>query len=352
MALIKCPECGKEISDKARICVNCGYPISEYVEELKREEEQKKVEQPREQQKSEKNKYACCKFCGVDAVGKDGYCESCGAFQFASSSQQEKTFSSEIRKTDCAEEKLPFWERWWFLILACIFVPPVGLCLLWVANKPKYAPARTTLSVFLAFYAIIWCSAMFVGSDSKEERPASDQAVEYNSFDENAGSDISHADQNITEESKDESISEEESASSEAETSSSEDPDVEEEVSETEDEYKTSCAEYNYKDVLRNPDEYVGKRVKITAKVSSVHDKGLLNPVKYYFVYANDEYDMWLGDQYGVFEYREAEDPKILDDDVITVYGEISEPQETKSLIANSQEIFCIDMKYAELISE
>lgn len=28
MALIKCPECGKEISDKASSCPNCGYPIS------------------------------------------------------------------------------------------------------------------------------------------------------------------------------------------------------------------------------------------------------------------------------------------------------------------------------------
>ena len=27
MALIKCPECGKEISDKATACPNCGYPI-------------------------------------------------------------------------------------------------------------------------------------------------------------------------------------------------------------------------------------------------------------------------------------------------------------------------------------
>lgn len=27
MALIKCPECGKEISDKAPNCINCGYPI-------------------------------------------------------------------------------------------------------------------------------------------------------------------------------------------------------------------------------------------------------------------------------------------------------------------------------------
>ena len=29
MALIKCPECGKEISDKSKTCVNCGCPIAE-----------------------------------------------------------------------------------------------------------------------------------------------------------------------------------------------------------------------------------------------------------------------------------------------------------------------------------
>ena len=28
MALIKCPECGKEISDKAATCPNCGTPIA------------------------------------------------------------------------------------------------------------------------------------------------------------------------------------------------------------------------------------------------------------------------------------------------------------------------------------
>ena len=28
MALIKCPECGKEISDRAQACINCGCPIS------------------------------------------------------------------------------------------------------------------------------------------------------------------------------------------------------------------------------------------------------------------------------------------------------------------------------------
>lgn len=28
MALIKCPECGREISDKAQACIHCGYPLA------------------------------------------------------------------------------------------------------------------------------------------------------------------------------------------------------------------------------------------------------------------------------------------------------------------------------------
>lgn len=29
MALIKCPECGREISDKAAACIHCGFPLTE-----------------------------------------------------------------------------------------------------------------------------------------------------------------------------------------------------------------------------------------------------------------------------------------------------------------------------------
>lgn len=33
MAIIKCPECGKEISDKADRCISCGYPIQQFLAE-------------------------------------------------------------------------------------------------------------------------------------------------------------------------------------------------------------------------------------------------------------------------------------------------------------------------------
>lgn len=31
MALIKCPECGKEISDRSDMCIHCGFPLDEYI---------------------------------------------------------------------------------------------------------------------------------------------------------------------------------------------------------------------------------------------------------------------------------------------------------------------------------
>lgn len=33
MALIECPECGKEVSDKAKSCPNCGCPIDKFQNE-------------------------------------------------------------------------------------------------------------------------------------------------------------------------------------------------------------------------------------------------------------------------------------------------------------------------------
>ena len=43
MALIKCPECGKEISDKASACINCGFPLAAMQTESVEEKNKKEV---------------------------------------------------------------------------------------------------------------------------------------------------------------------------------------------------------------------------------------------------------------------------------------------------------------------
>ena len=122
---------------------------------------------------------------------------------------------------------------------------------------------------------------------------------------------------------------------------------------ESEADYKASCQTYNYKDVLRNPNNYVGKRIKITVKISTVHEKSLFNSEKYYLAYSDSDKDNWyIDDMYGVFDKRADGSMKLLENDIITVYGEIADTQKTSSLIVSSSEVFCIDMKYIDFISE
>ena len=52
MALIKCPECGKEISDRAGTCPNCGYPIEETKKKEAADETAVKEEKETKQQKN------------------------------------------------------------------------------------------------------------------------------------------------------------------------------------------------------------------------------------------------------------------------------------------------------------
>ena len=45
MPLIKCPDCGKEVSSYAKVCPNCGYPIAELGGEPLQAVHQEKVEE-------------------------------------------------------------------------------------------------------------------------------------------------------------------------------------------------------------------------------------------------------------------------------------------------------------------
>lgn len=44
MALMKCPECGKEVSDQSETCIHCGYPLKKESKEAENISEEEKVE--------------------------------------------------------------------------------------------------------------------------------------------------------------------------------------------------------------------------------------------------------------------------------------------------------------------
>lgn len=91
MALIKCPECGREgVSDSAESCPSCGYNIKAHfqkiqMEEVERQKQQEELaRQQAEEAKREKeeyerqNKYVTCPECGKSFKEIQRICPSCG----------------------------------------------------------------------------------------------------------------------------------------------------------------------------------------------------------------------------------------------------------------------------------
>lgn len=57
--------------------------------------------------------------------------------------------------------KVPWWQKTWVVVLACIFIPPAGIALLWVGKKGGMV-LRIILTVILGFYSLAWLSG-FIG---------------------------------------------------------------------------------------------------------------------------------------------------------------------------------------------
>lgn len=51
-------------------------------------------------------------------------------------------------------EKEKFYQKTWVIVLACIFLPPLGIVLMWISDKPKKQAVRIVISVILGLYTI------------------------------------------------------------------------------------------------------------------------------------------------------------------------------------------------------
>lgn len=301
MALIKCSECGKEISDKAETCPNCGCPVKKQPYTVKINDTVVDIDSI---WKNHRNKNKFIKY--IQNTYKLKYNDCLDIYN---------RYIEYAGVTDKNEKKKDSTLSTWAIVLSLFgCTAPIAFILALVDLCKNDKSKRHIGSWFAIVIIVVWGSIfLFGGNDDKEE--------------------INEPTTEITTE-----------ATTEEKTEL-------QQPKETEEEYRASCEEYKFKDVLRNPEDYVGKRVKITIQISSVHEDSILNATKYYFGYSENEYG-YYGDCYAIFDERENLDPKLLSEDVITVYGEIAEPEYTSSLILNSEEVFSIKMKYVDLIDE
>lgn len=116
----------------------------------------------------------------------------------------------------------------------------------------------------------------------------------------------------------------------------------------SEEEYKSSCTSgYNYDDLLRNPDTFKGGHYLIEMQIAQVMNS---SNKTYYRCYTQDGYNMWFGEEFYIEDGRENKETKLLEKDIIQVYGTFVGLEELKrALTGVKDEVPHIVMRYVDL---
>lgn len=114
--------------------------------------------------------------------------------------------------------------------------------------------------------------------------------------------------------------------------------------------YKSSCEKIAYKDIARTPDKYDGKDVRFTGKVIQVQE-GYGNNVIYRISVTKDAYGFWDDAVYVTYKLPEGS-PKILEDDIVTFYGECEGTKSYTTVMGSQITIPAVDAKYIVIEQE
>ena len=120
------------------------------------------------------------------------------------------------------------------------------------------------------------------------------------------------------------------------------------------DEVIALCEEIPYKTLARYPEENTGKYIKLTVQINQVLQGGLFDSNKYYRVFTNnDGYGVYFSDEYFMYDFRIDDETRLLEDDIITVYGEfVGVETITRALTGLEEEVPAIKAYYIDILDE
>jgi RNA polymerase subunit RPABC4/transcription elongation factor Spt4 len=122
----------------------------------------------------------------------------------------------------------------------------------------------------------------------------------------------------------------------------------------SEEDYKVECQSVDYKELCRYPEKYEGTKIAVKVKVSQIIDANFSGSEKAWRTYTdNSGYGFYADDEYYMLDKRGDDAVKILEDDIITVYGEFTGLEKiTRALTSTTDELPRIEVKYADLVDE
>ena len=113
--------------------------------------------------------------------------------------------------------------------------------------------------------------------------------------------------------------------------------------------YKASCETIDYKEMSRYPDNYTDKDMTFRGKVSQVIEPSFLSKTTTYRIaVTEDEYGFW--DDYIYLEYEIPDGaPRVLEDDIITVWGKCTGTESYSSVLSGKITIPSFEAKYISI---
>ena len=117
-------------------------------------------------------------------------------------------------------------------------------------------------------------------------------------------------------------------------------------------EFISQCQPADYKTLARYSVEHIGDKVILTVKISQVVQGGWFDSSEYYRVYTdNDGYGWYLDDEYFMYDMRVDDDTRLLEDDIIIIYGEFAGLEKVTRAFSGTEEyIPAINAYYIDII--
>ena len=110
-------------------------------------------------------------------------------------------------------------------------------------------------------------------------------------------------------------------------------------------EYMLSCNEYNYEDIARNPDNYQNRNAKFIGKVIQVVENKDLLTLRVNVNANGEESSNTIYVEYT----RQSGESRILENDVVTVYGTLNGIKTYENVLGSKTSIPCIKAKFIDI---
>ncbi len=119
---------------------------------------------------------------------------------------------------------------------------------------------------------------------------------------------------------------------------------------ETEEEFKEKCVIIPYKDIERNPNDYIGQYAIFEGKVVQVEEDG--SNIILRVDTRQGKYGFWYDTVYVDYQRKDVNESRILEDDIVTMYGIVKGIKTYRAILGNSVSIPHLEARYIELKTE